>query len=209
MTRLRLPEGGPGTGDLTAIASVLAVDGVAILPTDTIYGLHSLAGSERAVERIIALKRREEAKPLLVLAASIDQLLAMGAQLTDQSLAFLSSVWPAALTAVLPVGRPLAATRGGLSVGARIPALEWLRQLIAVTGPLASTSVNLSRERPIYTMQELPPGIEDDVDLVVDSGTLRGEPSTVVDFTTDPPRLLREGGFNFTQKLWKNSRKTL
>ena len=87
----------------------------------------------------------------------------------------------------------------------RVPDLAWLRELAASSGPLASTSANRSGEPPITT----PDRLEMAVDGVVDGGLFSGEPSTIVDFTGDEPRLIREGDSAFTQKVWKTLRKSL
>src|SRR5205085_3921752 len=121
----------------------------------------------------------------------------------------LESLWPAPLTAVLPLRHPVAASRGASSLAVRIPAIPWLRELALRTGPLASTSANRSGNPPVSAPEELVSGVAKSVDGVVDAGFIRGEPSTIVDFTQTSPTLLREGNATFAQKVWKTLWKSL
>jgi L-threonylcarbamoyladenylate synthase len=168
-----------------------------LLPTDTIYGLHAVAANEAAVAKITAMKGREEGKRFVVIAASVDQLLAYGAAVPE----VLRSIWPAPLTAIVP-------HRSG-SVAVRVPNLAWLRALLDRTGPLVSTSANRSGEPPVREPGELARELQDQLDSVLDAGRREGEPSAIVDFTQTSPRLVREGEPTFTQFLWKTLRKSL
>ncbi|HUO83507.1 MAG TPA: L-threonylcarbamoyladenylate synthase [Thermoanaerobaculia bacterium] len=207
--RIRLTGSGPDDDQIERIAAPLRRGSVIVLPTDTIYGFHALAGSDEAIRRIFAIKGREERKALPVLFANMAQLRDAGVRLPLAAAEFLEQTWPAPLTAILPLERPLAAASGAATVAARVPDLPWLRELLQRTGPLASTSANRSGEAPVTDPIELDPTLLNEVALVVDSGRLQGEPSTVVDFTEDLPRVVREGSFRFTQKLWKRVWKSL
>jgi L-threonylcarbamoyladenylate synthase len=189
--------GDPSSDVLDAIAASLRSGQVVLLPTDTIYGLHAIAGNAEAVARIATIKGREEGKRFVVIAASTDQLLDYGAAVPD----VLRSVWPAPLTAV--VSHP------GGSVAVRVPDVAWLRALLGRTGPLVSTSANRSGEPPVREPSELAQELQEKVDFALDAGPRDGEPSTLVDFTCDEPRFIREGEPTFAQFLRKTLRKTL
>jgi len=204
MRRWRI-DAAPAAADLDEIAALLRGGGVVLLPTDTIYGLHALADDEAAIARLANVKGRDDGKPFVVVAASIEQLMNAGISFTPDLRTQLDALWPAPLTAILPLSRPVAASRGASSLAVRVPDLVWLRELANRTGPLASTSANRSGEAPITT----PDRFEMEIDGVVDRGLFSGEPSTIVDFTGDDPRLLREGNHAFTQNVWKTLRKTL
>jgi len=187
------------TGDATlaAIAEVLRRGGVALLPTDTIYGLHAVAANDAAVARIADLKGRADDKPFVVIGASADQLRAFGADVP----AVLDGLWPAPLTAVM--------RRGAGTVAARVPDLDWLRALLITTGPLVSTSANRAGEPPISSIVALAKDVAAGVDAALDLGRREGKPSTIVDFTSSSPRLLREGDPLFAQNLRKTLRISL
>jgi L-threonylcarbamoyladenylate synthase len=199
----------PTSLQLAEIAKLLRDGCVVMLPTDTIYGLHAVATDPVAVARIADIKGRDETKPFVVIAASIDQLTPLGVDAPPETLERLASVWPAPLTAILPLREPIPASRGAATVAIRIPALEWLRQLALQTGPLVSTSANRSGEEAVTHPSLLASDLQDRLDAIVDAGELGGAPSTIVDLTTDEPRLIRAGEVSFTQELWKTLRKTL
>jgi L-threonylcarbamoyladenylate synthase len=176
------------------IADILRRGGVALLPTDTIYGLHADVMNAVAVDHVAELKGREEGKPFVVIAASPDQLTALGCVVPE----ILHELWPAPLTAVL--------ARGANTLAARVPDLSWLRSLLERTGPLTSTSANRSGEPPITDPTQLAPAMRDGLDALLDAGVLQGKPSSIVDFTGEHPRIVREGDPSFAQSLRKSLR---
>ncbi len=194
---------------LDEAARVLASGGVVLLPTDTIYGLHVIATSPAAVSRIAAIKGRGDDKPFVVLASSIQQVEALGAHIGAGARRVLEQLWPGPLTAILSLEKPIAASRGQSSIAIRVPDRDWLRALIERTGALASTSANRSGDEPITSPNELSNHLRASIDFIVDDGILEGKASTIVDFTSDVPRIVREGESFFTQKLWKTLRKSL
>ena len=209
MTRRWQIADAPNALQLNEIAKALAGGAVVLMPTDTVYGLHALALDDAAVARVAEIKGREEAKPFIVLAASMDQLKPLGISATRNTLEALALLWPAPLTAILPIVTPLAASRGRTSLAVRIPALDWLRELVARTGPLISTSANRSGEPLVERPELLARELQERLDGIVDGGIRTGEPSTIVDLTSAEPHILRDGEHSFTQKVWKTLRKTL
>jgi L-threonylcarbamoyladenylate synthase len=191
-------DGVPGGDVLDELAAILIAGGVALLPTDTIYGLHAVAENQEAVDRIAAMKERPSEKAFVVIAASIEQLTAMNVVVPD----VLRTIWPAPLTAILRSGEK--------TVAARVPDLAWLRGLLNRTGPLVSTSANRSGEPPVTSPEMLERTMQYRLDALLNQGPCEGKPSTIVDFTESTgstPRLVREGDPGFTQilrkSLWK------
>ena len=194
--------------DLEHLAAILKRGGVVLLPTDTIYGLHAVATHEEAIGRIATMKARDGSKPFVVLGASKAQLQSIGARF-DTNSDVVDELWPGPLTAIVHLEKPVAASRGTSSLAVRVPSLAWLRDLIEMTGPLASTSANMSGDPPLTTPHQLSNELLAAIDEIVDAGPLEGKPSTIVDFTHAEPRLIREGETFFTQKVWKSLRKSL
>ncbi|HEX9983780.1 MAG TPA: L-threonylcarbamoyladenylate synthase [Thermoanaerobaculia bacterium] len=194
---------------LPALAHLLTAGGVVLMPTDTIYGLHAVATNARAVARIAQLKGRDDAKPFVVLGASVAQLQTLGISASDDVLRRLGELWPAPLTVILPLAAPLPASRGASTLAVRIPADEWLRELLLRTGPLVSTSANRSGEPPVEEPKNLARDLLNALDGLLDAGPRAGEASAIVDLTSDEPRFIRESHPSFTQKVWKTLRKTL
>ncbi|HEX6178318.1 MAG TPA: L-threonylcarbamoyladenylate synthase [Thermoanaerobaculia bacterium] len=198
----------PTTLQLNEIAQSLREGGVLLLPTDTIYGLHARATDADAVDRIADLKGREETKPFIVLASSIEQLREIGIAADPELLNALDAIWPAPLTAILPLEHPIPASRGASTLAVRIPALDWLRGLVSRTGPLVSTSANRSGEPFATSPDVVARDLHGRMDGVVDGGIRDGEPSAILDLTGSEPRFIREGDRSFTQLVWKTLRKS-
>ena len=191
----------PTTLQLNEIASALVDGAVVLMPTDTIYGLHAVAANADAVARIAELKGRDEQqKPFIVLASAVEQMPELGITAAPDVIEALASLWPAPLTAILP--------RGASTLAVRIPDVEWLRALVARTGPLVSTSANRSGEPAVDRPSALARDLQNAIDIV-DGGIRGGEPSAILDLTGDEPRFIRERDLFFTQKVWKTLRKSL
>lgn len=185
--------------DLTPILEHLATDGVIACPTETVYGLSGLC-TPVAVERVLALKRREADRPLIALVPSRESVAGLG--WTDAARELAAIFWPGALTLVLadPEGIfPLGVRHGSTgAVGVRISPHPVVTRLVQALGrPVTSTSLNAPGEAPASSGREarevlgrLPAS---DVWLL-DGGTLPPSgPSTVVDCTRREPIVLREG----------------
>jgi L-threonylcarbamoyladenylate synthase len=126
------------------LADRLAAGGVVLMPTDTLV---ALAASPAHAAQIWDLKQRPADKPLILMAAELQQLeTVLGYPWRPEWLQLARSGWPGALTLVLPARGPWAECLhpGGGSVGLRIPACEAARDLLRCTGPLATTSANPS-----------------------------------------------------------------
>ncbi len=199
----------PTPQQIDDIADCLGDGAVLLLPTDTIYGLHALADSEDAVARVAAIKGRDGDKPFVVLGASAADFEKIGITIPERYRQQLDGLWPAPLTAILPLQTPIAASRGAQTLACRVPALDWLRELLARTGPLVSTSANRSGQPPVDRPDALELSLQTLLDGIVDAGALSGEPSTIVDLSSDTPEIKRTGDVFFSQKVWKTLRKNL
>ena len=166
------------------LAEVLAGGGVAIMPCDTIYGIVGPAPGSEA--RLRELKGRGE-KSFLQLIAGPEWLARFGSLRLPES---LSAYWPGPLTLIFPVGQG--------SVALRVPADPRLRSLLErLDRPLYSTSVNRSGQPALWRVADILGEFEAAVDLVVDAGDLPGRlPSTIVDVSRRPFRILRQGALS-------------
>ncbi len=173
-------------------AETLQNGGVALLPTDTVYGLMASPHHPEAVARIFALKRRPAAKNLPVLVADTAQITALGVALTPRSTALLD-MQLGALTMVLPLAAPPAWLMGRTEAAMRIPDDARLKALLRQTGPLLATSANASGQETPARVPEILAQLNGAPDAVVDDGPRRGQPSTLIDCQTTPFTLLRRG----------------
>ncbi len=136
------------------LAAHLRAGGAALFPTDT---LPALAARPEAAAALWRLKSRPAAKPLILMGADLAQLQeALGQPWQDSWLRQARSGWPGALTLVLPCTGPLAEALhpGGDSLGLRVPHCDRARELLRLTGPLATTSANRSGESPARDAHE-------------------------------------------------------
>lgn len=177
---------------VAAVREVLAKSGVVALPTETFYGLAVNPRDPKAVARVYSIKGREASKALLVVVATLQQAEGL-AIISEPWRQRLQEVWPAPLTVVFPARHFLPGSGGTVAV--RVPACGLLRALLQEVGPLTATSANLSAQPPVQKPEQFGP-LADLVDLLLDGGaTPGGLPSTLVDATVMPPRVLRLGCF--------------
>ncbi len=196
MRRIRIEDLLASPDEIAALGALLASGGIAGIPTETFYGLAADPKSEVGVRRVLALKRRDAAKPLLVLFGARRQLASLGVAAVPATLDRFFAIWPAALTVILPLSAPIPASRDALSLGLRMPAHVALRDLLARIGPVTGTSFNRTGEPPCLDPEEAVRLMPGEIDVFVDGGrTAGGLPSTLLDATVDPPRVLREGAF--------------
>jgi L-threonylcarbamoyladenylate synthase len=177
-----------------SLSAVIGRAGVAVLGTDTVYGLCCDAQSAVAVERLLALKGRASGKPAAVAFFSLEPALAALPELGERTRAALCSLLPGPLTLLVPnpAGRfPLA---GGELLGVRVIDIG-----LAADRAVLLTSANLAGGRDARTLAEVPAEIRGGADLLIDRGALPGIPSTVVDLgaleSTGGWRIVRQGAF--------------
>ncbi len=170
---------------------MVAAGGVVAIPTDTVYGLACHPDDAAAAERIYAIKRRPAGLELSLLAATREDAETFGS-LTPAAARLADAFWPGALSLVVPLRAPRhpAIPRHGDTIMVRVPAHPLTRDLLARTGPLASTSANRHGEPAAATAEQ---AAVLEVDAVLDGGPAAGQASTIIDCSVDPPRLLRAG----------------
>lgn len=171
---------------------------VVAVPTDTVYGLAADATSNEAVERLFHVKAREGGKAVPIFVDTMTRAKQIAFIEEKRLEEALCHYWPGAFTAILyarEVVSPLARGRGGLTVGVRIPDHRFLRDLIRAFGkPITSTSANRSGSKPATSVQEIADAFRSALpqpDIIIDGDACAGMPSTVVDFTVVPPKVVR------------------
>ena len=172
---------------IDATADALRRGGLAVIPTETVYGLAGDPKAAGVLERMFEAKGRDRNKPIPFLAADLDAVLSAGATLTEIEARLARRFWPGPLTLVLKVA--------GGSEGFRVPDHPvTLALLRAAGGLLRATSANLSGEPPALTAEDALQALGGAVDVVLDSGPVTGGvPSTVVRVEGGTIRILRPG----------------
>jgi L-threonylcarbamoyladenylate synthase len=179
------------SGTRERLAEVLHAGGIVIMPCDTIYGI---VGRVPATEdRIRAAKGRGADRPFIQLIGEAAWLPRLTSAQLDTA---VLGLWPGPLTLVVPA-------LGGGTVAVRHPADDLLLHLLRrLDCPLYSTSVNRAGEAPLTAVAEMVRVFGPHVDLVVDAGDQpRAHVSTVLDVTTRPYRILRQGAVRVSPEL--------
>lgn len=186
-----------------AVVEALREGKVAVLPTDTVYGLAALPASQTAVRKIYEIKERPGQYNLPIMVSGIDDLYAMGLDLTPNALALLNSPYiPGALTLVLGFtgGARPEWLNGRDEVAIRIPDNAFMLNVLSKTGPLLVTSAN--KHRSNINMGLLPEILEDlngQPDIVVDAGPLSDVASSIANCRYAELHLEREGEITLEQ----------
>jgi len=178
-----------------SVRSVIRDGGLIAVPTETYYGLGASPFDAAAVDRLLAIKNREDGKPILVLIGDITQLSLMITDMPRIGHILAEAFWPGALTILLPAhpSLPLNLTAGSGLVGVRLSSYAPLAELLRQAGPVTGTSANRSGHPPATTAEQVQQELGHEVDMILDGGrTAGGLPSTVVD-VREPVRLVRDG----------------
>jgi len=194
------------------VVASLKSGGMAVFPTDTLYGLGVDPASEAGLARLFAIKRREGGKPIPLLLSGFGAVDRFARHVPEAATRLMGRFWPGALTIVLPAeaGVDRTVTGGGDTVGLRVPDHPVPRALAqALGGAITGTSANRSGNPGDWgSAEEIVREFTGEVDWVLwdgkvrRAGTREGRPgrspgSTVIRMTDDRPVLLREGVLPF------------
>jgi len=184
--------------NLDAIPRALQIikqGGVVAFPTDTVYGIGVSVFSSESIEKLFIVKGRAAAKAIPVLIGDPAQLDLVAASASEAALRLAQRFWPGPLTLVVSRHPSLPTVLSSLpTVGVRMPNHPVALRLLRQSGPLATTSANLSGGPDPSSAQEVLSQLAGRIDLVLDGGPCPGGvPSTVVDCTSSDLRLLRPG----------------
>ena len=182
---------------LAHAGDILRQGGLVAYPTETVYGLAASAFVVDSIARVFDAKGRPYGQPLPVQIAGIAEVETLARNIPAVAKRLIADFFPGPLTLVFwrQPSVSLTVTGGGNTVGLRMPdhpvALGVLR---AFGAPLVCPSANLTGRRAPMSAADVLEDLDGAIDLVLDGGpTLDRTPSTVLDVTTDPPRLIREG----------------
>ena len=178
-------------------ALTLLKDGAVVYPTDTIYGLGVNALDEFAVGRLFKIKKRpaERAVPIMVSSLTMARALAFIDQRQER---ILNELWPGPFTFVLWKKKIVSGrlTGGKETVALRIPAHPFCQSMLRdFEGPVTTTSANVSDELPLTSAESIAERFQKEEfrpDLIINAGMLpESYPSTIIDLTHEPPKILR------------------
>jgi len=176
---------------------VLKKGGVIAYPTESFYALGVNACNEAAMEKLYAIKNRPPEKAMPVIVGNKDILRMIVKSISLEAEKLIKKYWPSPLTLIFwaKADLPELLTGGSGKVAARIPGECFALHLAkAADFPITATSANLSGKPPAQHPEDVIKYFRELIDLIIDGGkTLGGKPSTIVDVTVTPPKVLRKG----------------
>ncbi|MDQ6730879.1 MAG: Sua5/YciO/YrdC/YwlC family protein [Actinomycetota bacterium] len=171
----------PSAPDAQAFERCMSVSGVAVFPSDTVYGLACDAHSREAAERLYRVKRRRLDKPSAVMFFSLELARAAIPEIGERTREALNRLMPGPVSVLLPnpaLRFPLACGSDPLTLGIRVPDLP---ALASVGWPVLQSSANLAGGPEARELADVPIAIRRAADMVIDGGRLPGTASTVID----------------------------
>jgi L-threonylcarbamoyladenylate synthase len=182
---------------LDEAVAALARGDLVVLPTETVYGIAAKVDAQAAIDRIFELKGRDTEKVLQALVPDVTWLERLG-EPSGAAVAIGRTFWPGPLTLVVRArsDTPSAVVKNG-TVGVRVPDNSVTRAVLDRVGAVAASSANRSGEATPDTVDAIRAIFGDAVAVYVDGGSIDGSGSTVIDMTSDEPKLLREGPIAF------------
>lgn len=188
----------PASPAMDSAVEVLRSGQPLVFPTDTVYGIGCDLWSERAIAGLYAAKRRPSSMPIPVLVSGVEQVAQVARELPEAFAELVRRYWPGGLTLIVwrDARVPDVLCAGGDTVAVRMPDDPIALALIArMGGAMAVTSANLSGQPAPTTAEAAKAQLEGQVPLILDGGECPGgQASTIVDLTTSPPCMVREGG---------------
>jgi L-threonylcarbamoyladenylate synthase len=196
-------------------ARYISAGRVVILPTSTIYGLSCKYDDKNALERIYELKQRPENLPFIVLISKIDYLFQLTSEISENADTLIKKYWidkngqsyknSQPLTLIFKKNNSIDSfiTRGSEKIAIRLEGLEILTRIIELSGPIVSTSANISgMSLSPKNIKEIPEVIKENADLIIDLCLdLPGTASTIIDVAGPEPVLIREGALKYNKVL--------
>ena len=170
-------------------------------PTDTVYGIGTLAFNAKGAAQIYKVKERPPDKALPILLADIEDFEKVAINIPEMAGKLANAFLPGALTLILPKRPSIPASVSALeTVGVRIPKHDFARALLRAAGPMAVTSANISGAKNPLSAEEVYEQLKGRIPLILDGGkSAGGIPSTVVDCTKKDITILREGLISFEE----------
>jgi len=182
-----------------------------IYPTDTIYGIGGNPFDERVISRIGEIKGRDETKKFIWLLSDFENVMNYTEINFESHIEFLNKIWPAPVTVVLNLNKRTKDLIDQQTIAVRIPGNDFcLKLLREISRPLISTSVNRSGEKPLNNVKNIINDYSNSVDAIfynsMDFSTnSENISSTIIDLTSENPKLIREGSIKFVELLQKFS----
>lgn len=165
-------------------------------PTDTVFGVGALIDDLDAIDKIYELKQRDYSKPLAILAATIDDIIPYIKEVNPEVIKIMKQYWPGALTIIFKKQEFVSdkLTAGLDTIAFRIPNSKIALSILEKTGPLATTSVNISGLNPLNKYEDITKAFNDKIDFIINENEISSNvSSTIIDVSNDSIKIVRQG----------------
>lgn len=169
--------------------------GVILYPTDTLYGIGCDIMKKRAIERIYQIKQQDKKQPFSFICSDLTHI-SQYAKVGNMAYRVMKRLLPGPYTFILPGSRevPKMMLTKRKTAGIRVPDHPIVQEIVSELGnPLLSASAILPGQDPLFDASLLHDAFGNMVDIVIDGGPVPGEPSSIIDLSSDAPEVLREG----------------
>lgn len=193
---LKIDPADPDSKVILTAAKIIKEGGLVAFPTETVYGIAANLFDRNAMDKLDIVKNRPKGKPYTVHISNINMIRKMGCVVTKSAAELMGRFWPGPLTIIL-------GTKTGEKIGFRMPANKIALDLIKAVGlPVVAPSANTSGNKAPTSARAVLNSLDGKIDILLDSGeTDVGIESTVVDLTSAPPKVLREGAIPHKELL--------
>jgi len=178
------------------VCRVLEKGGIIIYPTDTVYAYGCDSTNRQAIEQIYRLKKFDKKKPLSFIFQDISSISGYAKNVSNDAFKIMKKALPGPYTFIFNATKmvPAILDMNRKTIGVRIPDNKIAQALVASLGrPIISASVNNMDGEYVVDPIMLEKVYKNEVDIIIDSGPIVSEPSTVVDFSGSPPEIIRYG----------------
>jgi tRNA threonylcarbamoyl adenosine modification protein (Sua5/YciO/YrdC/YwlC family) len=185
---------------LKQAAAIIEKGGIAAIPTDSSYALVAHLDDKLAAERIRRIRQLDDRHHLTLLCADLSAI-ANYAQVDNRQYRLIKAATPGPFTFILQASREVPRRLSHPSrktIGLRWPEHSVTQALLQQFGqPLLSATLQLpGDDQAVNDPEQIRARLEHQIDVIVDAGACPLQPTTVIDLTTEPPKLLRRGGGN-------------
>jgi tRNA threonylcarbamoyl adenosine modification protein (Sua5/YciO/YrdC/YwlC family) len=192
---LKIDQQNPETKKINQVVEILNSDKIMVYPTDTIYGIGCDIFNKKAVTKIQQIKKRDKNKPFSIICSDYKQI-ADYAIIPDAAFKIMKKVLPGPYTFILKAKSkaPKTVLSKNKTIGIRMPANNICLAIVKkLEHPIISTSLNISGEKVFTNPEQLSKEMSNKIDIIIDAGTLSQNPSTIIDFSQEMPKILRQG----------------
>ncbi len=183
--------------EINKVADIIKSGGIALVPTETVYGIAASAISDEACKKIFIAKGREQDNPLIAHVSSKEMIKSLTKNISEIEKKLIEAFMPGPFTIILENNNVICntASAGGNTIGVRMPSNRIINELISKCNiPLAIPSANVSGKPSGTCIEDVLEELKDKVDCVINGGKCQiGIESTVVKVINGVPTILRPG----------------